>query len=177
MSSTDYIINIALVLLVIRQLRGGRLDRTSMVLPVLLVGASAAYYLRSIPVAGHDLVLTIGLGLLGASLGSLAAVATSVTKGRDGVVMAKAGALAAVLWIVGIGTRMMFAYYSDHGGEHAIANFSRSHQITSSAAWTAALVIMALAEALSRTFTLQLRARAVRNQPAEAAVDRVGALA
>jgi hypothetical protein len=78
--------------------------------------------------------------------------------------MAKAGTAAAALWIVGIGTRMTFAFASDHGAEHAIANFSRIHQITSGDAWTAAFVVMALAEAISRTAVLQLRAHALRSQ-------------
>jgi hypothetical protein len=176
MTTTDYIVNIALVLIVIRQIRGGKLDLTSMVLPVVLVAGSAAYYLHTVPTAGHDLILTIGLGLVGATLGSLAAVATSVIKDHDGVVMAKAGAVAATLWIVGIGTRMTFAFLSDHGAEHAIANFSRAHQITGGDAWTAAFVVMALAEAISRTAVLQIRAYALRSPVVAPAEIRVGAL-
>jgi hypothetical protein len=46
-NATGYIINAILVLLVLRQIRGSRLDLASLVLPVVLVAGAAAYYLRS----------------------------------------------------------------------------------------------------------------------------------
>jgi hypothetical protein len=67
--------------------------------------------------------------------------------------------LAAVLWIVGVGSRMAFAFFSDHGGGPAIARFSATHHITSGAAWVAALVLMALVEVMARLVTLRARAR------------------
>ena len=51
MNATGYIINSILVLLVLRQIRETRLDLVSLVLPVVLVGAAAAYYLHSVPTA------------------------------------------------------------------------------------------------------------------------------
>jgi hypothetical protein len=47
-NATGYIVNAILVLLVIRQIRGGRLDLRNLVLPVVLVAAAAAYYLRTV---------------------------------------------------------------------------------------------------------------------------------
>jgi signal transduction histidine kinase len=74
------------------------------------------------------------------------------------VALARAGMVAAILWVVGIGSRMGFALYSSHGGAPAIARFSVAHDITSSAAWVAALVMVALAEVVARTLTLRVRA-------------------
>lgn len=59
----------------------------------------------------------------------------------------------------GLGARMAFALWSDHGGAPRIASFSIAHQITGADAWVAALVIMALAEVLARLGILRLRAR------------------
>jgi hypothetical protein len=64
-----------------------------------------------------------------------------------------------VLWVVGIGARMVFAYSSDHGAGPAIGRFSAAHSITSGQAWVAALVIMALVEVTARLATMRLRAR------------------
>ena len=159
MNATGYIINSILVLLVLRQIRETRLDLANLVLPVLLVGAAAAYYLHSVPTAGHDVLLDVTLGSVGLALGALCALATRLRRGPDGTALAKAGVIAAVLWVAGIGARMAFALWSDHGGAPHIASFSVAHQITGASAWVAALVIMALAEVLARLSILRLRAR------------------
>ena len=41
---------------------------------------------------------------------------TSVYADVDGVPMAKAGLIAAALWILGTGTRLAFQLYATHGG-------------------------------------------------------------
>ncbi|HEV8222797.1 MAG TPA: hypothetical protein VGQ05_21225 [Streptosporangiaceae bacterium] len=159
MNATGYIINSILVLLVLRQIRETRLDLANLVLPVLLVGAAAAYYLHSVPTAGHDVLLDVTLGAVGLALGALCALATRLRRGPDGIALAKAGIVAAVLWMAGIGARMAFSLWSGHGGAPHIASFSIAHQITGAGAWVAALVIMALAEVLARLGILRLRAR------------------
>ncbi len=159
MNATGYIINAILVLLVLRQIRETRLGWANLILPVLLVAGAAAYYLRSVPTAGNDLALDITLAAVGAVLGALCAFATRIRRGADGVALARAGWVAAILWVVGIGARMGFAYASDHGSGPAIARFSAAHSITSADAWVAALVMMALAEVIARLAVLRLRAR------------------
>lgn len=159
MNATGYIINAMLVLLVLRQIRGSRLDLANLVLPVVLVAAAAAYYLRSVPTAGNDIALDLTLAITGAVLGVLCALTTRVWRGGDGVALARAGAAAAVLWVAGIGARMAFAFLSDHGAGPAIARFSVVHSITGANAWVAALVMMALAEVSARLITLRVRAR------------------
>ncbi|HET7017570.1 MAG TPA: hypothetical protein VFI65_26845 [Streptosporangiaceae bacterium] len=159
MNTTGYIINAILVLLVLRQIRETRLGAINLILPVLLVAGAAAYYLRSIPTAGNDLALELTLAATGAVLGALCALFTRMRRGADGVALTRAGWIAAVLWIVGIGARMGFAYASDHGSGPAIARFSVAHSITSADAWVAALVMMALAEVLARLAVLWVRAR------------------
>jgi hypothetical protein len=157
MTTTDYIINAILVLLVVRQIRERRLDLQSLLLPVVLVGLAARQYLHSVPTAGNDLVLVGALGGVGATLGILCALSTHVRLGADGVALARAGWVAAALWIGGIGSRMAFAYAAAHGAGPAIGRFSVVHHITGGAAWTAALVLMALAEVVARLVTLQAR--------------------
>jgi len=158
-NATGYIINAILVLLVVRQIRESRLDLLSLVLPVVLVAGAAAYYLRIIPTSGNDIALDLTLAATGAALGALCALATRLRRGSDGIALARAGALAAVLWVAGIGARMAFAFSSDHGAGPAIARFSIAHQITGADAWVAALVMMALAEVSARLVILRLRAR------------------
>ena len=158
MNATGYIINAILVLLVLRQVRERRLDLQSLMLPVVLVAAATAYYLHAVPTAGNDVTLDLTLAGTGIAVGALCARATGLRRGDDGVALARAGWLAAALWVAGVGARMAFAFSAAHGAGPAIARFSAAHQITGSDAWVAALIIMALAEVTARLAVLRFRA-------------------
>jgi hypothetical protein len=158
MNATDYLINAALVLLVLRQIRETRLSWQILLLPVLIVIGAAAYYLRSVPLAGNDVVLYLTLAAIGATLGGLCGLATHLRRDANRRVLSRAGWVAAILWVVGVGARMVFAYASTHGAGPAIERFSIAHSITSSNAWVAALFLMALAEVVVRLAVLGLRA-------------------
>lgn len=160
MTLSDYLLNITLVGLVILQVRGHRITRSRLLFPLVATAVVGLQYLHGIPTAGNDLLLIVGLAIAGGLLGSLAAVATSVRLDR-GVAFAKAGAVAAVLWVLGIGARMGFYLWSSHGGESAIAHFSVANHITSAEAWATAFILMALAEVTSRTAVLFLKTRRI----------------
>jgi hypothetical protein len=157
MTTTDYLINFALIALVILQIRGSRLDLKTALRPVILVAAAALYYLRGVPVAGNDLILYVVLGGIGLVLGVACAATTRVWRAGDGHAYAKAGVIAAALWIIGLGSRLGFEEFWSHGGTHAIVSFSIAHDITSQDAWVAALVLMALAEVISRLVVIRIR--------------------
>lgn len=159
MNTTSYIINAALVLLVVRQVRGRRLDFQNLVLPVLLVAAAAAYFLHSVPTIGNDVALDVALGLTGVALGSLGGLFTRFHTDGDGTLVARAGLVSAVLWVAGIGARVVFAFAVSHGFGPAVAQFSRAHAISGADAWVAALVLMALAEVMSRLVVVHARSR------------------
>ncbi len=168
MSSTDYLINAVLVLLVVRQLRERRLDLASLLLPVGMVAFAAEHFLKTIPTGGDDVALIAAGVLTGAALGTGAAFATRLRVGADGVALARATGLAALLWVAGMGFRMAFAYAADHGLGASIAHFSAAHTISLDA-WTAALVLMAFAEVLGRLAVLQVRAWRMTRAPELAA--------
>src|SRR5579875_3532181 len=159
MTFTDYLLNGALVLLVVRQLRGRRLTPVMLLLPLAIVTWAATHYLHGVPTAGNDVVL-VGVGAsIGLALGVGSGLLTRIVPAADGVPVATATIAAAALWVVGVGARMGFALYAQHGGGAAIARFSAAHSITSIQAWVAALVLMALAEVVSRTLILGYRSR------------------
>jgi len=158
MTITDYAIDIVLIGLVAFQIHGMRLTRRAMVLPLVLVGIVAMNYLKTIPTGGNDLFLIVGLTAIGATLGLLAGAFTSIRSDSSGIPVAKAGPLAASLWVLGVGSRFGFQLYVSHGGFPAVAHFSATHDITSGAAWTAAMVLMALSEVVCRHATIVFRA-------------------
>jgi hypothetical protein len=159
MNATDYAINAVLVLLVLRQVRETRLTWQILLLPVLIVVGAACYYLRSVPTAGNDLLLDVTLAAAGAVLGGLCALFTHLRHGADGTPLSRAGWVAGILWVVGIGARMGFAWAAGHGSGAAIERFSVAHSITSVDAWVAALFLMALAEVVTRLAVLWIRSR------------------
>ncbi len=157
MSTTEYVLNATLVLVVVLQLRGRRLEGWSFITPFAVVAFVASKYLRSIPTGGNDLLL-IGLGVTaGLTLGILCGLFTLVYR-REGALFARATGIAAVLWILGIGARVAFSLYATHGGGPSIARFSAAHSLTMDA-WVDALVLMALCEVVSRSTLLILRSR------------------
>jgi hypothetical protein len=154
-----YLINALLVLLVVRQIREHQLDLRALAVPVLAVAAAAAMFLHSVPDGGSDIALDLLCLSVGAALGAVGGLATHLRADADGRPLGRAGVLAASMWIAGVGARMIFYFAATHGAGPAIAAFSIAHHITGSAAWTAALVMMALADVLTRLAVVWIRGR------------------
>ena len=166
---TMYLINASLILLVIRQIREHPLDARSLASPVLAVGCAAVMFLHSVPAGGSDLVLEAACVLAGAAMGALGGLATKLRLGAGGRPLGRAGVLAASMWIGGVGARLAFAVAAGNGAGPAVARFSIAHHITGSSAWVAALVMMALADVLTRLAVIYLRGRRLAAAPAATA--------
>jgi hypothetical protein len=158
MTTTEYLLNAAFVLLVLRQARERELDRRSVIVPLVIMFFVGAQYLHTLPTAGNDLVLIMLLAAVGLTLGVLGGFATHVRAGDNGFALARVGWIAGGLLVLGIGSRMAFAFAIDHGFEPAVRSFSITHQI-GAAAWPVALVLMALIEVGSRIAVVQARGR------------------
>jgi len=166
---TMYLINAILILMVIRQIREHPLDARSLVAPVLAVGCAAVLFLHSVPAGGSDLALEAACVLVGAVMGGLGGRATRLRLGADGRPLGRAGVAAASMWVGGVGARLAFAVAASNGAGPVIARFSVAHHITGSAAWVAALVMMALADVLIRLVVIYLRGRRLAATPAATA--------
>ena len=166
MNINMYVINAILVLMVVRQIREHSLDLRSLAVPVLAVGAAAVFFLHSVPGGGNDIALELICVLAGAVMGAVGGLATRLRLGSDGRPLGRAGWLAASMWVAGVGARMAFAFAATNGAGPAIARFSMAHHITGSDAWVAALVMMALADVLTRLVVVYLRGRRLAAGPA-----------
>lgn len=169
MNMNMYVINAVLILMVIRQIREHPLDLRSLAIPVLAVGCAAVMFLHSVPAGGNDIVLEVACVLAGSVMGAVGGLATRLRLGAGGRPLGRAGWLAAGMWIGGVGARLAFAAAAAYGAGPAIARFSIAHRITGSAAWVAALVMMALADVLTRLVVIYLRGRRLATGPAGAA--------
>jgi hypothetical protein len=158
MTTTEYLLNAALVLVVVRQLRGKRLIGSAIYVPLAICAYVGYTYLHSIPTSGNDLALVLIGAVAGLTLGTLCARFTLVYPDQDGVPFARATGIAAVLWVLGVGARIAFSLYAQHGGGATVEHFSVAHSLSSDA-WVACFVLMAILEAVSRTAVLLVRAR------------------
>ncbi|HZU78608.1 MAG TPA: hypothetical protein VE991_01725 [Acidimicrobiales bacterium] len=158
MTITDYALNIALIGLVVLQIRGHAVTRARLLFPVAMTVWACSQFLHAVPTAGNDVALVATLAFAGGTLGVLAGMTTGISR-RGETAFAKAGVVAAFLWVLGVGARMAFAIWVTHGGQASVARFSAAHHITSSAAWTSAFILMALAEVASRTGVLYVKTR------------------
>jgi hypothetical protein len=159
MTTADYILTAALVVVVLRQARERRIDFRSFVLPLVAVFLVAHAYVHSIPTSGSDLVFVAAVALIGLTLGLLGGLATHV-RFDDGIAFARAGWLACGLLVFGIGARLAFSVAMRHGAAPAVRSFSVDHHI-GAAAWPVALVSMAILEVVARQVVVQLRGRRI----------------
>jgi hypothetical protein len=166
MTTTDYLIDSALILLVLLQIKERPITIRQLLRPMIILGVAVASYLHGVPTEGNDLVLAGALILLGGTIGVASGKTVIVRRAATGEALVRSGWLSGFLWVLGMGSRMAFLVWISHGGSTTIAHFSAQHSITSSEAWTVALLGMAAAEVLGRTGVLALRARAAVLRPA-----------
>ena len=157
MTFTDYLMDSALVLLVLFQIKERQLTTKALVRPMIIVAIAVANYLHGIPTAGNDLVLLVVLALVGLLIGVGSGQAVMMRRDSDGEVLARAGWISAFFWVLGMGSRFAFLIWVNNGGAATIGHFSASHSITGGEAWTVALLAMAVFEVCGRSLIMALR--------------------
>jgi hypothetical protein len=157
MSTSTYIIDSALVLLVLLQIRERTLTNRQLIRPLIILGVAVASYLKGIPTHGNDLVLLGVLAVIGGLIGLASGLTVIMHPRPDGTTTFRSGWASGIFWVLGMGSRFAFAWWAAHGGAGSIASFSATHHITSGEAWTAALLAMAVFEVTGRTLVMALR--------------------
>lgn len=170
MSLAQYALNIGLLVFILASNLGTRpVTRRRLVQPLVLVVVAAAVFLRDVPTLGNDGRLEVVGLVAGLLLGVLAGLLVTVRE-RSGTVVMTAGAAYALLWIVVIVGRILFAYGADHWFTAWIRRFSVENRITGADAWTAAFILMALAMVVARVAVTWLRAARARRNASQAPV-------
>jgi hypothetical protein len=157
MTTTDYLVDSALVLLVLLQIKERPLSNKTLIRPLVILGIAVASYFHGIPTAGNDLVLIGLLAAVGAAIGIASGVTVKMRPGPGGEALMRSGWVSGFFWVLGMGSRFAFIYWISHTGAGSIATFSAHHSITGGEAWTDALLGMAVFEVLGRTVILAAR--------------------
>ncbi|MGC2168542.1 MAG: hypothetical protein WA580_05510 [Acidimicrobiales bacterium] len=157
MSVSDYVVDILLIALVLRQLRARQLTIRVVILPIVLVVWAWTSYFHTFAANGHDYELIGVFVVVGLALGIASGLTTKVWESNQQV-MFQAGVWAAVTWIAGMGFRLGFQIWATStSGQASLTRFSIRHHITGPEAWVCALLLMALCEVLGRLGILQWR--------------------
>jgi hypothetical protein len=165
MTTTDYILDSALVLLVLLQIKERRMTTRLLLRPLVILGVAVANYFHSIPTSGNDLLLIVAVAMIGATIGAASGFTAIMRRGDDGGVTTRSGWWSGLFWVLGMGSRFAFAIWIAHGGASTIASFSAHNSITGEAAWTDALLAMAVCEVLGRTLIQAARWRRLEGAP------------
>lgn len=156
MTTTDYLIDSLLVLLVLLQIKERTLTTKTLIRPLVIVAIAAANYLHGVPTTGNDLILVVILALTGGAIGLASAQTVIMRLGPDGEVLARAGWASGFFWVLGMGSRFGFIFWITHSGASTLGQFSLQHAITGNA-WTVALLAMAVCEVASRSALMAAR--------------------
>ena len=158
MTTTEYALNFALVGLVLLQIRGIKVTKAALLFPVVMTLWIATSLLKAIPTARQRPVLESAARWPARPWARWpgwpprSPVAARPRSPRP-------GALAAVLWVAGIGARVAFSLWVGHGGAATIRDFSIAHHITGGAAWGTAFILMAMTEVATRTGVIFVKTR------------------
>jgi hypothetical protein len=109
LSVENYIIDILLILLVFRQLRPRQLTPRVIVLPLILVAWAWISYFKTFSANGHDVELIAIFTAVGIALGIASGLTTKVWESGQKLLF-QAGAIAAVTWIIGMGSAWAFRF-------------------------------------------------------------------
>jgi hypothetical protein len=170
MTTTDWILDIVLIALVLRQVREARIDKRFVAIPAGIVAYSGSHYLTSFPTDGNNLLYVGGLLALGVALGVAGGLVTHV-RAAGGHAFARAGLAAAGIWVTSMSARMGFLVWVSYGsGQDWLRDYSVAHHVTSGDVWQTGLVLLALSEVIVRLAIIVARSekakRAVETAPA-----------
>lgn len=166
MTFSDYLIDSALVLLVLLQIKERELTLRAMIRPLIITGIAVVTYLHGIPTAGNDLVVIAVLATIGSAIGLASGQAVIMRTGDHGEVLARSGWLSGFYWVLGMGGRFAFIFWATHWGREWLGTFSVQHAISGGDVWTAALLAMAVCEVTGRSLVQALRRRRLQEQGA-----------
>jgi hypothetical protein len=130
-----------------------------LIMPVLLVGAIGAKYLRDLPSGSMSHLLEAGGLAVGLIIGLASIALVKVGRNPDnGQPYTKAGFVYAAVWTVALAGRMAFAYGSTHWFAGPLAAFSVANHVPG-AAYASAFVLMVLTLIAVRSAAIAIRAR------------------
>jgi len=154
----EFLIAAAIVVSMALQFGEHALSWRRVLLPLVIVGGFAVYYLKAIPTTGNDALFTLGGLTVGLALGAVAAALMGVRQ-ESGRIILTAGIAYVALWVVVFAARLGFAVIATNSPETLgdLFVWTFQHGITE-AGWTAAFMLQAIGMVGVRTIAVLARA-------------------
>lgn len=150
----EFLIAAAIIVSMALQFGEHPLSWRRVLLPLVIVGGFALYYLKAVPTSGNDGLFTLGGLVLGVVPG-IAAAALMKVRLEAGRVILTAGIAYVALWVVVFGARFAFAYTATNSPDtlRQLFVWAYEHGITETG-WVAALMLQAIAMVGVRTIAI-----------------------
>jgi hypothetical protein len=166
-----WIVNLLVLAVVLEaDLGHKKITRFRLLRPLILGAVVAAFYIGGIVGTGTSLWLELGGVGAGIVLGLAASALMRVYTDAEGNPWSLAGRAYAGLWVLVVGARLWFGYASSHSLRIPVGTWMFLHQVTS-AVMVDAFIFMAIAMVLTRTASLFVRSRALREAPPAVLVE------
>jgi hypothetical protein len=157
MKTSDYLIGIGALALILWNMRSHELTDRRLRRPLVIAAALCAFFLHGVPTAGADgALVAVGIAA-GVACGAIGGLATRLERDDRGAVIATATPLAVAVTAAAFAGRMGFAFAATHGLGGSIGRFSADVGIHSMQAWVAALILMGAADLATRALILWQR--------------------
>ncbi len=153
----EFLIAAAIIVSMALQFGEHPLSWRRVLLPLVIVGGFAVYYLKAIPTSGNDGLFTLGGAVLGLALGTVAAMLMRVRL-ESGRVILSAGIAYVALWVIVFGARFAFALVATNSPDtlRQLFIWTYEHGITETG-WVAALMLQAITMVGIRTLVVMGR--------------------
>lgn len=125
-----------LAMVIFRQLGERKYTIKSTIIQIVLVGYFTYKYVSGVPTGGSNTTILVWSTVAGIILGGLMLWSTRVYL-KDGVRYVKSGITYLILWIIGLGAKVVLAEYMTKWNVHATFEFIMKHHINPSVITTA----------------------------------------
>ncbi|WP_297439173.1 hypothetical protein [uncultured Clostridium sp.] len=117
-----------LAMVVFRQMGERKFTIRSTIIQIVLVGYFTYKYVDGVPTGGSNTVILVGMTVAGLILGAFMLLATK-TYLKDGQRFVKSGITYLVLWIIGLGSKVVLAEYMTKWNVKGTVEFIMKHHI------------------------------------------------
>lgn len=161
-TQTWIMIGAFLAIVVLTQIGRKEFTTRNAVLPFILCAISAYLFIEKIPTSGSNMVALITMTVAGMILGGLMLFTVKVECDSDNKAYVIAGIPYLSLWIIGLGWRVVLAYYAEDWYPQKFIDFMVSNHLDPNVI-APSFVLFTIAMVLVRTIGVTIRIR--KNRP------------
>ncbi|PQQ47582.1 hypothetical protein [Bacillus thuringiensis] len=147
-----------LLYVIITQLGRREYTKHKVIMSLTICGIIAYKYIKEIPTSGNDVAALAIMIVAGIAFGLLMQLSMKIEYGSDGKAYTIAGTTYLILWIVGLGSRIVVAYYAQDWNPQGFMEFLMKNHLDISVI-TPAFILFTIAMLFTNVISLVTRFR------------------